>query len=417
MALETSRSPSNSASAPPAPNAHSHLPDDPDDLDLGWYLRRLQRHWQLATAGALIGGALGFAYASTQPFQYEAVTTILVPANNPQLNAATFRGIAENASLASQIISELKLGEGEPPLTPSRFVEDVLRVEEVRGTTLVRVKVTLPDARAAAEASRALAAKAIALAEQVIPRSGPSTIEEQLQTRLNDAQHQLANAQQELMAHKQGAHADLFTQDSGADRKHQAHLLHLLLEIEGEDALLASAEAAIKEQPQLLTRPRVPAGERDAKSGRPKGDLQNDDGPPSPPANPVYETLGVQIAAARSRRAELYTQHDKLVSASKVGNQELAALRDLFRPQVERVRLQASVDLARKVRDDVGVRYEQVRAQPAAATPRLAVVDDAQPPDRPVSRRRRQHATYGAVAGLVLSIVLVPIWKNRGRRS
>jgi uncharacterized protein involved in exopolysaccharide biosynthesis len=387
-----------------------------DEVDLGWYLRILQRRWKLAAAGALIGGALGFGYASVQPLRYEGVTTVLVPPNNPQMNPATFRGFVENASLASQVISELKLGEGEHAVTPSRFVEDALRVEEVRGTTLVRVRVSLSDAENAAAASRSLAAKAVALAQEVTPLSSASTIQEQLKARLRDAQQEIADAQDEVMAHKGGAHADLFGKGPVAEVKRRSELLHLLLEIEGEDARLALAEAAIKEQAQLLTPPRVAPAGPTAKSLRAKGDEPTTPGQDQPPVNPVYQTLEVQIATARDRLEALRKQHDKLVGLNRSGSRELAEMRDQFRPQIERARLQARLDLARKVRDDLGVRYEQLRAQPTVAV-RFAVVDAAQPPDRPVSRRRRQHATYGAAAGLVLSVVLVPLFQNRSRRS
>ena len=388
---------------------------DEDEIELGWYLRILRRQWKLAVAGALIGGAAGFGFASSQPLRYEAVTTIFIPANNPQFSSATFRGFAENASLASQIISELKLGDGEHALTPSRFVEDVLRVEAVPGTSLVRVKVMLRDARTAAEASRSLAAKAIALARQVAPEIGTS-IEDQLSVRLSDAQQDLVNAQLELMAFNQGAHAGLFRQDTAVELR-QAEFLHLLLEIEGEDARLASAQAAIKEQPQFLTRQRLPAADAPAKTAGHEDGQPNDGGRDNPPANPVYETLDVQRTAARERLAALDKQVDKLVSANRTSRKDLATLRDLFRPQIERARLQARLDIARKVRDDLGVRYEQVRAQPSTVTRHLAVIDAAQPPDRPVSRRRLRHTTYGAAAGLVLSVVLVPLWNNRGRLS
>ena len=397
------------------PNAPKVMTTDDDEIELGWYLRELQRRWKLAVAGALIGGALGFGYASLQPLRYEGVTAILVPPNNPQLSPATFRAIAQNATLASQVISELKLGEGEGALTPARFVEDALRVDEVRGTPVVRVKVTLPDPRTAAEASRAVAEKAIALTREVIPQSITSTIEEQLQSRLGDAQHEIANAQQALMNHKTGAHGDLFGKDSPPEPKRQADLLHLLLEIEGEDARLTLAEAAIKEQAQRLTRPRVTVRPATPKTtGVSDGQLL-ESLPDNPPTNPVYETLRVQIAVARDRREALEQQHDSLISSKKIGRTELAALRDRFQPQIERVRLQARLDLARKVRDDLAVRYEEIRSQPSIR--QLAVIDGAQPPDHPLSRRRLHHATYGAAAGLVLTVVLVPLWQNRGRRS
>ena len=177
--------------------------DEKDTIDLGRYLRTLQRRWKAATAGALTGGVLAFAFASSLPLRYEGITTLLVtPAqgDSAQVSATTFRGIVENVSLASQIISELKLGEGEFALTPLEFIEDALRVEELRGTNLIRVKVTLRDPRTAAEASRRFAAKAIALTQQISQLGGAST-QEQLKGRLTDARSRLASAEKEFLTY------------------------------------------------------------------------------------------------------------------------------------------------------------------------------------------------------------------------
>jgi capsular polysaccharide biosynthesis protein len=293
---------------------------DEDEIELGWYLRVLQRRWKLATAGALIGGGLGFGYASIQPLRYEGVTTILIPANNPQLNPPTFRRIAENATLASQVVSELKLGEGDDAFTPSRFVEDALRIEEVRGTSLVRVKVTLPDPRTAAEASRTLAAKAIALTREVIPQR--STIEEQFMTRLSEAQQELASAQQALMTHKQNAHADLLGRTAGPSKR-QAELLHLLLEIEGEDARLALAQgcdqgAAAASDPPAGSGSRCCRDERQPQERRTELPLA---GPSA--REPGTRRLTLDRGQARSRLEALNKQLDS-DQQQEVADRELA---------------------------------------------------------------------------------------------
>src|SRR6187549_2378779 len=112
MAPESSKSVSDNASVSGPPDSRSDgLTDAEDTIELGWYLRALRRHWKLAAAGMMIGGALGFLFASSRPLRYEGVTTLLiVPSPQPsaaQINPATFRSIVENASLASQVIAEL----------------------------------------------------------------------------------------------------------------------------------------------------------------------------------------------------------------------------------------------------------------------------------------------------------------------
>src|SRR5207342_2573677 len=116
----------------------------------------------------------------------------------------------------------------EHALTPSRFVEDAVQVEEVRGTSLVRVRVTWPDPRTAAEASRRLAAKAIAFAQQVAPQSAASPIETQMKTHLDDAQKRLTSAEKELLTYKQGAQVDLLKQDTDAQLRERGELMRIV---------------------------------------------------------------------------------------------------------------------------------------------------------------------------------------------
>ena len=109
---------------------------DDDDVETVWYITALQRWSLLILLVAVLGGAAGFFYAGLRPLAYQGITTLLVvPPSQPtgaQINPATFRAIVENATLASQVIDELKL----QPMTAPTFVEWALAVEEVRGTTV-----------------------------------------------------------------------------------------------------------------------------------------------------------------------------------------------------------------------------------------------------------------------------------------
>jgi len=448
-----------------------HRSDEEDIIELGSYVRALQRRWKLAVVGILLGGAIGFGIASSRALRYEGVTTLLVvPSSQPgsaQVNPATFRSIVENATLASQVIAELKL---EDRLTPSAFLDNALRVEEVRGTNIVKVKVTLADAKTAAEASHRLAAKAIVLTQQIQQQEGAS-VQSQLKNHLSDAQQRLQTAEKELIAYKQAAQVELIKEDTDAQLHERGDLLRLVVDIAAERARLAAAETEIKRQQPLLSTARVPAAEdalrrlesaartddalrriqtdsktaekadKDKKGADPKdADAKNAEAKnnedllrrmqsrakaeaepqfldlTNPFVNPVYQTLDFQIATARTRIAALEKERDELLNVKKLGGKELTQLSELYRREIELARLQASFDLATRVYGDLGLRYEQSRTQPVGSAAQLQVVDDALPPDRPVARKRVQSAMFGSAAGLALAALAALLLDGRERR-
>ena len=405
---------------------------DPRDVD--WYVRAIRSNWAAIVLGTLVASGLAFAYAGSRPPVYQGVTTLLVvPPAQPagaSMNPATFRALVENLTLASEVITELKLGAS---LTPHAFVEGALSVEEVRGTNLVRVKVTLPDPRTAAEASRRLAAKAILLNQRISDDDGAS-VQGQLKNHLAEAQKRREDAERELLAYKQHAQVDLLKEDAQAQLKERGDLLRLVVEIEAEKARLATAVAEIKRQQPLLTAGRLPGAEdalrradadarvnraddpsgRKPASGRGEADSQHLD-LSNPYINPVYQTLDFQIVTSRTRIAALERQRDELVNVKKIGGKELSMLTELYRRQIAQARLQANFDLAEKAYGDLALRYEQSRTQPLGSTAQLQVIDEALPPDNPLPRRRVQYATFGAGTGFVLSLMAVLALASRRR--
>lgn len=392
-----------------------------DDLGPAWYVIALQRWWVLIFVGALIAGTLAFWNASRRPLQYQGVTTLLVvPPSQPggaQVNPATFQAIVQNLSLASQVIDELKL---QDTLTPHGFVERALSVEEVRGTNIVRVKVTLPDPQLAAHASRRMAEKAIVLAQQIAQLNGVS-VQEQLKRYLTDAAERMQQAERELLEYKQRAQVDLIKGDTDAQLKARAELLPLVIEIEGERARLTAAENEIKRQQPVLPTARTPAAEdalrrvQTPTGGKGEIDAQHLD-LTNPFINPVYQTLDFQIATSRTRIAALERERDEVMNVKKLGGNELAQLSELYRRQIDQARLQASYDLSTKVHGDLALRYEQSRTQPVGNTSQLQVVDQALPPDDPVARKRLQNGMLGAGLGGIGTALIALLWESRRRR-
>lgn len=416
-----------------------------DDLGPAWYVVALRRWALLIFAGALVGGVVAFWNASRQPLRYQGVTTLLVvppSQGGAQVNVATFRAIVENVTLASQVIDELKL---QDTITPHRFIESGLAVEEIRGTNIVKVKVTLADPKLAAEASRRLARKAILLAQQITQQDGAS-IQEQLKRHLNDATQRMQQAERDLLEYKQHAQVDLIKEDTEAQLRERADLLALVIDIESERARLAAAENEIKRQPPVLQTARTPAAEdalrriQSAPSPRAPGvderprtektetheDPKRDTGKhqvdaqqldlTNPFVNPVYQTLDFQIATSRTRIAALEKERDQVMNVKKLGGKELTQLSELYRRQIALARLQANYDLSTKVHGELALRYEQSRTQPVGNTSQLQVVDEALPPDNPVARKRMQNGMLGAGLGFIGTALIALLWESRSPR-
>jgi uncharacterized protein involved in exopolysaccharide biosynthesis len=400
-----------------------HKDSEQAAIETAWYVRALKRRWLFAVAGAALGGLLFFGLASRERSMYEGVTTLVVqPASeggNAPLNPATFRAIVENATLASQIIDELKLQQPPYSLSPQTFVEDALQVEEVRGTNIVKIRVTLAEPQAAAEASRRLADKAILLARQIAEREAGS-VRERLEQYVTDARDRLQQAEQALLSFQQHAQVELIREDADAMLRERGDLLRLVLDIEGERARLAAAELEMKRQQPLLSVPRVPAAEealrRSATAPTGAADSQRLD-LANPFVNPVYQTLEFQIATSRTRIATLERQRNELLNVKKIGGQQLSQLSELYRREIEQERLQADLDLARRVYGDLALRYEQSRTLNSGAAAQLQIVDRGQPAERPLSRRRLQKAAFGSGAGFVGVVLLILLWESRFRRT
>jgi len=132
-------------------------PDAPleDEIDFTRYFRVFARHWVLLVVVGLLGGVLGFAVSRMKPVLYEGVTTVLVlpPAKGDARTASTanFRALLENLTHGLQVINELGLDKPPFSLTPQRFHDEALRVEEVPGTNFMRVRVRLTDPTRAME--------------------------------------------------------------------------------------------------------------------------------------------------------------------------------------------------------------------------------------------------------------------------
>ena len=231
-----------------------------DEVDLSRYWRALGQRWRLIAAGALIGTLFGIALALRQPIVYEAVTTLLVDRANSPTALSTSRALLQNYSLAEQTVNETGLNRPPNALTPQAFVNTALQIEEVRGTSLLRVRVVLPDPKRAADASRLLSTKAVALNRQIVS-DGSTAVRAQLKVLLDESAERLKVAEQQLIAYQADAQVDLLKTDTDALLDQRAALPDLQVQIEKERATLRAAEQELQKHSPLVSAPRAVAAE------------------------------------------------------------------------------------------------------------------------------------------------------------
>jgi uncharacterized protein involved in exopolysaccharide biosynthesis len=92
-------------------------------------------------------------------------------------------------------------------------------------------------------------------------------------------------------------------------------------------------------------------------------------------------------------------------------------LSELYSRQIEQARLQTNYDLAKRVYSDLRVRYEETRSEGVSSSAVLQIVDDAIPPDRPLSRQTTKFTALGLVAGFMAAALMALVLDSRQRRD
>lgn len=226
-----------------------------EELEPGYYYRILRRHWLLLTLGAIVGAAAGLVVSSLRPILYEGVTTILIGRSNSVIASATSRALLENHTLAGQTLTEIG-----SPLSPQTFVLGHLEVEQVTGTNVVKVKVRLPDAEKAAQASRVLSRKAVELNRKIASEEG-TAVRAQLKGLLDEASTRLKQAEEEYLHAEDRAQIEVLKKDTEKIVAARGDLIRLRIDIAAEKGRLAAAEQEIQKQDRLLSVPRMVGSE------------------------------------------------------------------------------------------------------------------------------------------------------------
>jgi uncharacterized protein involved in exopolysaccharide biosynthesis len=397
-------------SALAAPQRDGREEDRTPMLDLRPLLRALYRGRRLLAFGLMIGAAVGAASWMLIGRQYEAVVTLTI--NQPRTvttpaNPANYRALLENYSIAAIALKNAGLDQGARAMSPRDFLTEVLTIEEVRGTNLLRIHVRLHDPEMAARVANDVAQLAVDLNRRVNQEEGTS-LRDQLRTQQIDAEERLRQAERALVTFEQTSQIDLLKADVGAMLKQRETLQEVEASLSSERA---GEAASVREQgtrsPIVSLKRSIDSepGVMEAIRSVSQGESLVGFGVRTEESNVVYQTIDEEVAKARTRIAQLEQERNHILNASDTMTKG-GKLAELYRLEIDKARLEADLALARKVYEDVAFRHEQARVVVTSGSAQIQIVDAGVPSDVPVS----WPITVWLVVGGVMGTALVAAW-------
>ena len=416
--------PSVLASRPPAhQKMHtSHSVETPpfDEPRLIDYLSVLSRRRRLILGGTLTVVLIGLAAIMLLPRVYQSTATIMVVAakldgqGTPmEAQLGTYRAILDSEGIAAQVLAEAGLDK--PP--HNLQVTDVdARIEQVPGTSVLRLHATAREPGPASVFANGLADLAIKL-NQTLSQDEAHQAHERVGELLGQAKERLDKASAELLNFKSTAQVDALRKDVDAVLTEREQLLSLRVEVASEEARLRRSEQELAAQPRVLDVPRgssqegnlmaaARAAEQEAAT-KPQGSA-----PPliglnssSPFSNPVHEALQYQVSMSRSRLAAL-KQRDRELGNRKLGAAQLPVMTELYRRTAGLSEREFEWEIAKKGYEELRLRYDQARAQVTSRSSQVQIVGQAVTPTRPHSPRKAPILVGSLVMGLLIFVGL-----------
>jgi uncharacterized protein involved in exopolysaccharide biosynthesis len=407
------------------------------DVPIAEYLGILWVRRNLLIAAAIGAGLLALLYTSLVTPTYEAEVMVLVSQakigerqTESPLNVSTFRSIIVNHSLAAQVIKEFKLtrppmfhvfGASTDPLTPSRFLDSYLSVEQIGDTNLIRIRVRGPDPNVVAKVANRLVENAVVLNRELSQREVVA-VRDYIKTQVDETSKRLEDLKTQVLDFKEKAQVDLLKKDAEAALEERSELIGLLVDIESARARLTRGEEQLAGRKPTLTVTRsidkdaalseaVRAGGGASGTGNPNGTntgigvlgLQLRD----EQVDQVYSEIAKDLAKTRTELAGLESQRRALVDKYGLGGDKLKSLNSLYAKETQLARLQMDYDLVSRIYSDLATRYEQARIQVASRSTQLEVVDSALVPEVRIAPRRASTVALTTFFGLLAASTVV----------
>jgi uncharacterized protein involved in exopolysaccharide biosynthesis len=287
-------------------------------------------------------------------------------------------------------------------------------VEVIRNTNVVAVAVTLRDPEKASALANQIAMAGLDLARRTKNLGPAIAIRDLLRARADEARASLERAADRVVQHRKKTQIDVLRKSMDAIFDERGQLSEISHSIDEERSRLIRAQAdlaslsridalrrTIDESTLVAEATRVAAAANSPDIRSVAGvQIRADE------VNRVYDAVNRQIAAARVELADLQRHRDQLVKAAELTPDDAKKLSQVYAVEDELSRLELERTIRENAFSEAFNRYESARLN-VSRYGELIVLDPALPPDRPLGRGTVRNALMGAVAGLVLALVVV----------
>jgi uncharacterized protein involved in exopolysaccharide biosynthesis len=377
-------------------------------LDLRPLLRSLYDGRRWVIVGMAVGVLLGVVGWYVKGVTYQGVVTLAV--NQPRsgvqtITTASYRALFENYSVAAAAIQKAGLTWGGAPMEPQRFVRYVMSVSERQNTNLIQIEIRLKDPQQAADVANDVSDRAIRLGRKLTQQDGVS-LRDELKTQRDDALKILQSAEKAVLEYKQLNRLEMVRTEVDSLIRQRSTLLATEVELASERAKLAAATAEQSARSaKLLLERRIDQDPTMLEAARTQGGADGKGliglGLKTEELNPTYLRLDSEVAMSRTRVAQLEKQRQAIFDAS-AAEVKSGKLSDLYLKELELAKLDSERGLARKVYEDISLRYENARADATTGSAQLQVTDPAIPIRRPISWSVWVWMAIGALIGALV---------------
>jgi hypothetical protein len=364
--------------------------------------------------------AAAIAVLLSAPLYEAGATLVVLPPklgqSSASMNPANVRALLENQTLAAAVIEQFRLGGPPLRMTPRVFLDNRLRIEEVRNTNFLRLSVRLPDAKLAADVTNALADKAVEL-NRGIDQLEARSMRDQIREQLDRARERMSAAEAALLQARRSTQLEVLKKDAEAILTARGEILELALELETLRARVQRGEQELSKQSERLTLRRSIAEDpllvEGARAAGREGAGVLGLSTSSEVPNMVREDIERELSLDRTQLSGLERRWREAVQVRGLTGPQLAVFEKIYSREIELKRLEAEHDVTKKVYEDLSVRYEQAQVEMASRSAQLQVVDRAIAPDSPLAAQRLARVAAGALAGLLLAAVAAALLPRR----
>ncbi len=392
-----------------------------NELDIVQMVRRLWVYRRSITAVTVLSVVLSAWLVFMLPRSYRAEATLLiVPAKLgseriARLDKSTVQSyvtIAQNKELILEIFQDIK-AELAPWITEYEQLLQVILVEHVRDTNLIRLAVVLGDSSLAAKIANRLAQKCVDLSRRLTSYQA-SDSKEFLETQVEESLRQLEEARAVLVAFEREARLPILQRKLQIQLDLKAKLEQLSVQKErellGQTSRLKELQVQLAGQSKTLRLSRAivenPAFEQllaNATGVDPSAliGLTME----AEVVNSVHDVVEKDFVRTTVNVVNLKANYEKLIAQLKQVEDNLETLvQQSIERENEHARLKQNLALAMETHRTMNREYQQAKLLVMGRSEELRLVERAVPSMKPVAPKRKLIVGFAALGGFFFSL-------------